>query len=106
MIALHTRAVRHFNEAQFRADAAELAQATLSVMHAIDAATLASHFDSSTRGAGWLALLNGAKHLPGVTDTQNVPYLRVDDGPSATSRRVALDLFWQSPGDVIAHRYG
>jgi type IV pilus assembly protein PilV len=105
MAALHGKAVRHFNEAQFRSDAAEMAQATLANMRALDAATLATRFDSSTHGIGWLALLDQAKRLPGVTDTHNVPSLQIIDGPTTTSRQVTLDVFWQTPGDGIVHRY-
>lgn len=105
MAALHAKAVRHFNEAQFRADATEIAQATLASMRAIDPTTLATRFDAASRGAGWLALVGQAKRLPGVTDTQNVPSLQIVDGPTATSRQVSLDVFWQAPGDGIVHRY-
>jgi type IV pilus assembly protein PilV len=105
MVGLHARAVRHFNEAQYRANAAELVHGTLAAMHATDPATLASRFDRSTGGPGWLALLDQAKRLPGVDDTQNVPMLEIADGPTAGSRQVSLDVFWQTPDNDQIHRY-
>jgi len=105
MVGLHARAVRHLNEAQYRANAAELVHGTLAAMHATDLATLASRFDRSTGGSGWLALLDQAKRLPGVNDTQNVPTLEIGDGPTAGSRQVSLDVFWQTPDSDQIHRY-
>jgi len=104
MVGLHARAVRHFNEAQYRANAAELVHGPLAAMHAADPATLASRFDRSG-GTGWLALLDQAKRLPGVNDTQNVPTLEIGDGPTAGSRQVSLDVFWQTPDSDQTHRY-
>ena len=105
MAGLHARAVRHFNEAQYRANAAELVLGTLAAMHAADPATLASRFDRTTGGTGWLALLDRAKQLPGVSDTQNVPVLLIDDGPTLASRQASLDVFWQAPDSDQVHRY-
>jgi type IV pilus assembly protein PilV len=105
MAGLQTRAARHFNEAQYRANAAELVQATIASMRASDPATLAARFDSSAGMADWLALLDQAKRLPGVSDVQNLPAIQIIDGPTATSRQVSLSVFWQTPGDLTAHRY-
>ena len=105
MAGLQGRAARHFNDAQFRADAAELAQATIASMRASDPATLATRFDPTAKTPEWSALLGQAKRLPGVSDVQNVPTLQVIDGPTTTSRQVLLSVFWQTPGDPAAHRY-
>lgn len=105
MAGMYARAVGHFNEAQFRANAAELVHGTLAAMRAMDATTLAARFDRSAGAPGWLALLDQAKRLPGVSDTQNLPTLSIIDGPSATSRLVSLEVSWQVPGDVQVHRY-
>jgi len=105
MAGLQTRAARHFNEAQYRANAAELVQATIASMRASDPATLAARFDPSAGTADWLALLNQAKRLPGVNDVQNVPAIQIIDGPTTTSRQISLSVFWQSPGDLVVHRY-
>ena len=105
MAGLQARAARHFNDAQYRANAAELAQATIASMRASDPATLAARFDPATSTADWRALLGQAKRLPGVNDVQNVPAVRIIDGPTTTSRQVSLSVFWQTPGDLMAHRY-
>jgi type IV pilus assembly protein PilV len=102
---LQARAARHFNEAQYRANAAELVQATIASMRASDPATLAARFDPATGTADWLALLGQAKRLPGVNGVQNVPAIQISDGPTTTSRQVSLSVFWQTPGDPRAHRY-
>src|SRR5205823_7230839 len=79
---LQARAVRHFNDAQYRANAAELAHATVASMHASDPATLAARFDASINAAAWLALLGQARKLAGVTDRRNAPAIQFADGPT------------------------
>jgi type IV pilus assembly protein PilV len=105
MAGLHARAVRHFNDAQYRADAADVVHEALSFMRASNPATLADRFDRSN-GAQWRVLLDQAKRLPGVTDSQNVPTLEFADGPTAGSRQASLQVFWQAPDDRRAHSYG
>jgi len=102
---LQARAVRHFNDAQYRANAAELAHATVASMRASDPSTLASRFDASINAAAWLALLGQARKLPGVTDRRNAPAIQFADGPTTTSRHVTLSVFWQAPDEPSAHRY-
>jgi type IV pilus assembly protein PilV len=103
---LHARAARHVNDAQFRAEAIQLVEATLGQMRAADAATLYANFDSRAGGAGYRALLEKAKQLPGVDDSSNAPEVNVSDGPSMTSRRVDITVFWRLPGDASVHRHG
>ena len=99
------RAVRHVNAAQFRGEAVHLVDAALGQIRAADAATLHANFDTRAAGPGYRALLERAKRLPGVTDSSNTPDVRVDDGPSLSSRRVDITLFWQLPGDASVHRH-
>ena len=105
MTALHARAARHFNDAQYRSNAAELASATIASMRASNPATLSARFDASANAADWLALLSQAKALPGVSDVQNVPAVQIIDGPTTTSRQVFVSIFWQTAGDVAPHRH-
>jgi type IV pilus assembly protein PilV len=105
MAGLHVQAARHFNEAQYRATAIDIVHGTLAAMHAIDPGTLVDRFDRSRGGPDWLALLDQAKRLPGVTDSQNVPVLEIGDGPSLGSRQASLQLFWQTPDNPQIHRY-
>jgi type IV pilus assembly protein PilV len=102
---LHARAARHVNDAQFRAEAIQLVDATLGQMRAADSATLYASFDRRAGGVGYRALLDRAKQLPGVDDASNMPDVRVADGPSTTSRRVDITVFWQLPGDASVHRH-
>ena len=76
MAGLHARAVRHFNEAQYRANAADIVHGAIAAMRAIDVTTLAARFDQSTRADGWSALLDPADDevhgaSPGVAGRQD-----------------------------------
>ena len=104
--SLHARAARHLNDAQFRAEAIALVEAAIGQMRAADPATLYATFDARAEGTGYRALLERAKRLPGVGDALNAPDVRVSDGPSASSRRIDVTVFWQLAGDASAHRHG
>jgi len=105
MAGLQARAVRHFNDAQYRANAAEFVHGAIGAMRGTDATTLAARLDPSAATQEWLALVDQAKRLPGVSDTRNVPALQITNGPTAGSRQVSLDVFWQMPGDPQVHNY-
>jgi hypothetical protein len=74
-------------------------------MRATPPAELYASFDTRAQGAGYRALLDRAKRLPGVDDASNAPEVRVGEGPTASSRRVDVTLFWQSPGEASPRRY-
>ena len=103
---LQARAVRHANDAQYRGEAAQLAQAAIAEMGAADVATLAARFDVRGGGAGYAALLERAKKLPGVSAAQNAPDVRVAPGPTSDSREISVVVYWSAPGDLQIHRYG
>ena len=105
MAGLQARAVRHFNEAQYRQEAVGLVHATLATMRAIDPTSIDARFDASTDGEGWRTLMAGAKRLPGVSDGINSPSLTIVDGPSGGSRRISLSVFWQAGGNSTPHAY-
>jgi type IV pilus assembly protein PilV len=105
MVGLQARAVRHANDAQYRGEAAQLAQAVLAEMGATDVATLAARFDARSGGPGYAALLDRAKNLPGVSATQNSPDVLVGPGPSSNSREISIVVYWAAPGDPRIHRY-
>jgi type IV pilus assembly protein PilV len=106
MVGLQARAVRHANDAQYRGEAAQLAQAAIAEMGATDVATLAARFDARSGGAGYAALLDRAKKLPGVSAAQNSPAVLVGPGPSSDSREITVVVYWAAPGDPRTHRYG
>jgi type IV pilus assembly protein PilV len=105
MAALQARATRDVNDAQFRAEAVQLVESGIATMRASTPASLYATFDSRADGPGYRAFRDRAKRLPGVTDIFNAPELRISDGPSAGSRRVDITVFWQAPGDPVAHRH-
>ncbi len=102
---LHARAIRHVNDAHFRGEALHVAQSALARMKAANAATLHADFDMTSSGAGYQAVLEQAKALPGVSATRLAPEVHVTPGPSPDSRKVAVTVLWQLPGDTGVHRY-
>jgi type IV pilus assembly protein PilV len=105
MVGLQARAVRHANDAQYRGEAAQLAQAAIAEMGVTDVATLAARFDAQRGGAGYAALLDRAKKLPGVSDAQNSPDVLIGPGPTTDSREISLVVYWAAPGEPRIHRY-
>jgi type IV pilus assembly protein PilV len=103
--SLHARAIRHVNDAHFRGVALHVAHSAIARMKAANAATLHADFDMSGSGAGYQAVVEQAKALPGVSATRLAPEVHVTAGPSADSRKVAVRVLWQIPGDTIVHRY-
>ena len=103
-LALVASAVRAATNADVRGIATALAVSTLARMATDDYATLSDRYDASRNGTGYRALVTRARELPGVTTSRNLPQLSITDGPSAASRRVALVVSWQLPGDSQPHR--
>jgi hypothetical protein len=96
-------ALRDNGNAQWRGSAFDLAASTLSQMWAEDAGTLAAGYDAPTSGSGYQALLAAALRLPGVTRTDNVPAVTVEDAPGGR-RHVVVTVQWQLPTETGAHR--
>jgi type IV pilus assembly protein PilV len=105
MVGLQARAIRHANDAQYRGEAAQLAQAAIAEMGATDVATLAARFDARRGGAGYAALLDRAQKLPGVSNVQNAPDVLIGPGPTTDSREISLVVYWAAPGEPRIHRY-
>lgn len=102
---LHAQAIRHVNDAHYRGVALHVAQSAIARMKAANPATLHAEFDMSGSGAGYLAVVEQSKTLPGVSATRLAPAVHVTAGPSADSRKVAIAVLWQLPGDTLVHRY-
>jgi type IV pilus assembly protein PilV len=108
MILLQGTAVQQAAEAQYRAEAAQLADDLVGQMWAGDrtAAVLQAQYNAcaSTSCAGYAAWLAQVQlRLPGVTDGATAPAVDVDN-----NGRVTITVFWRAPsngpsGD--AHRY-
>lgn len=102
---LHERAVRHVNDAQFRAEAVQLAHAAIGHMRASASPALFANFDSRAAGTGYAWIVDQAKRLPGVDDGINLPSVTISDGPATGSRNVAVTIFWRHPGETSVHRH-
>ena len=104
VFAALANALHATSNAAVRSSASELAASTLARMQLEDPTTLAARYDSTIPGSGYSALATMARRLPGVSATSNQPRVSVQDGVSATSRRVSITLFWQLPDESRAHR--
>jgi Tfp pilus assembly protein PilV len=102
LFALMGNLLRASTDALLRAEATELAAATLARMATDSPATLADRYDASTGGSGFVALASAAQRLPGVTAVKNLPSVNVAPGPSAGTRRVSVTVRWQAPNDPSA----
>ena len=105
VVGLQARAIRHVNDAHYRGVALHVAQSAIGRMQAANPATLHAEFDMSGGGAGYLAVVEQARTLPGVSATRLAPDVHVTAGPSADSRKVVVAVLWQLPGDTLVHRY-
>lgn len=104
LFGLLGNALRQSGNAHWRGEAFNVASSTLSRMSAEDPATLAERYDMAMAGPGFRMLLASASRLPGVTASTNSPVVSIEPGPSVGSRRVAVSVFWQLPGDPTPHR--
>jgi type IV pilus assembly protein PilV len=98
-----TEALRESGNAQWRAEAFDVASATLARISAEDPGTLAARYDASASGPGYAELLAAAMRLPGVDAASNAPSVAFDDVAPA-NRRVAVIVRWQPPAERAAHR--
>ena len=102
LIAILAGSIRATNDARYRAEAANLAQALLGAMWSTRAADLDTEF-----GAGGPQLVAGqsqvANLLPAIGS--NLPIVDLSQpGLSTQSRRVVVTMFWQLPGEAGRHQ--
>ena len=113
LIGLQARALQNVDDAQYRAEAAFLANSLLGQMWVYDPAKLKADFDSSGGGAPYLEFKSWVgQRLPGANSVAPAPVVTVDAAGNppitATSHNVLIQVFWIAPGDVAgtpAHRY-
>jgi hypothetical protein len=103
LFALIANLVRASTDSLLRAEASELAAATLARMATDNPAALADRYDASAGAPGFAALAIAARRLPGVTAVTNLPSVAVAPGPSAATRSVSVSVRWQTPNDPTAH---
>ena len=103
LIGILAGSIRATNDARYRAEAANLANAVIGEMWATAAADLDAQFGTGgpklatwrTQVAGLLPAASGA-NAPVVDLTQ--------PGLSAQSRSVVVSVFWQLPGESVRHQ--
>jgi type IV pilus assembly protein PilV len=110
LIGLEARAIQNVDDAQYRAEAAFIANALLGQMWAYDQTKLKTDFDSASAGPGtpyaefkaWVG-----QRLPGASIPANVPVVTVTQpgAITATSSDVLIQVFWLPPGETVRHKY-
>lgn len=111
IIGLQAASIKEAAGAEYRSIAALQANDVIGRMWASDrtAATLQANFASSSGPVylNWLTAVN-ASGLPGVTTTPPTITFTTVAGGGATpvsSSLATVTIFWQAPGDTVAHSY-
>jgi type IV pilus assembly protein PilV len=103
LIGILAGSIRATNDARYRAEAANLAQALIGDMWSTRAADLDAQFGSGgTKLVAWQTQVAGL--LPSATGG-NLPLVDLTQpGLSAQSRSVVVTMFWQLPGESGRHQ--
>jgi type IV pilus assembly protein PilV len=110
LIALQARAIQNVDDAQYRAEAAYLANALLGQMWIHDPTKLVADFDAGGGGANYTEFKAWVdQRLPGANLPGNAPVVTVTQpGLTPQATDVRIRLFWQPPGEPAgspAHQY-
>jgi type IV pilus assembly protein PilV len=108
LIGLEARAIQNVDDAQYRAEAAYMANALLGQMWAYDQTKLVADFDSSGAGAPYAEFKAWVgQRLPGATIVANAPVVTVTSpgATTPTSSDVLIQVYWLPPGEVNRHKY-
>ena len=107
LIGLQARAIQNVDDAQYRGEAAYLANALIGQMWVsakTDPATLTANFDSKSGGPAYTEFKNWVdQRLPGATG--NDPVVTITPGATGTSSNVLIQIFWQPPGEAAPHHF-
>jgi type IV pilus assembly protein PilV len=103
LIGILAGSIRATNDARYRAEAANLAQALIGDMWSTAAADLDTQFGpAGPKLVAWQAQV--ASLLPSASGT-NLPVVDLTQpGLSAQSRSVVVTMFWQLPGESGRHQ--
>jgi type IV pilus assembly protein PilV len=109
LIGLQARAIQNVDDAQYRAEAAYLANALLGQMWVHDPKKLVADF-ATGGGANYVEFKTWvAQRLPGANIALNAPQVDViQPGLTAQATDVHIQLFWQPPGEPLGtprHKY-
>jgi len=103
LIGILAGSIRATNDARYRAEAANLAQALIGDMWSTRAADLDAQFGAGgAKLVAWQTQVAGM--LPSATGA-NVPLVDLSQpGLSTQSRSVVVTMFWQLPGEAGRHQ--
>ena len=113
VIGQQARAIQNVDDAQYRAEAAFLANSLLGQMWVYDPKQLKADF-STGGGAPYVEFKNWVgQRLPGASIAANAPQVTIDAAANpapltATSHNVLIQVFWQAPGEPAGtpkHKY-
>ncbi len=105
LIGLQARALQNIDDAQFRGEAAFLANSLLGQIWVANQTTLNANFATGT-GAPYTEFKTlVTQRLPGAGATGNAPTVTLTPGPTPTSTNVLIQIFWQPPGESLRHQY-
>ncbi|MEO8675062.1 MAG: hypothetical protein ABI569_05750 [Casimicrobiaceae bacterium] len=115
LIGLQARAIQNVDDAQYRAEAAFLANSLLGQMWTYDLVTagkLKADFETGA-GAPYVEFKNWVgQRLPGANIPANAPLVTIDAAGNlpltATSHNVLIQVYWQAPGEPAGspvHKY-
>ena len=109
LIGLQARAIQNVNDAQYRAEAAYLANALLGQMWVHDPTKLVNDFDTGSAGPNYTEFKNWAsQRLPGANIPANAPIVTVvQPGLTPQATDVLIQIFWAPPGEPAGtqHKY-
>ena len=108
LIGLEARAIQNVDDAQYRAEAAFVANALLGQMWAYDQTKLKADFDSSGAGPAYTEFKAWVgQRLPGASIAANAPVVTITQpgAGSGTSTDVLIQVYWLPPGDPNRHKY-
>ena len=103
LIGILAGSIRATNDARYRAEAANLAQALIGAMWSTRAADLDAQF--GTGGPQLVAWQTQVANLLPQATGANVPFVDLSQpGLSTQSRSVVVTMFWQLPGESGRHQ--
>jgi type IV pilus assembly protein PilV len=103
LIGILASSIRATNDARYRAEAANLANAVIGDMWATAAADLGPQFGPA--GPRLIAWRNQVASLLPSADGANAPLIDLTQpGLSVQSRSVVVTVFWQLPGETVRHQ--
>ena len=103
LIGILAASVRATNDARYRAEAANLANAIIGDMWATAATDLDPQF--GTGGPKFVAWQNQVAALLPSASGANAPLVDLaQPGLSTQSRSVVVTVFWQLPGETVRHQ--